>query len=112
MSMGGPASIDSPYVEVALPVPLRKLFTYDVPIGGGDIGHPTSITVSEPLSSLDVLVLGLDESGETLWSRRYGDGGFDRGVGLRAASLCGALVALWNASTGGVGVASITEACP
>ncbi|MFZ1863728.1 MAG: primosomal protein N' [Polyangiales bacterium] len=32
MSVGGPGSIDSPYVEVALPVPLRKLFTYDVPI--------------------------------------------------------------------------------
>ncbi|MBW1831433.1 MAG: DEAD/DEAH box helicase family protein, partial [Deltaproteobacteria bacterium] len=26
-------SIVSPYVEVALPVPLRKVFTYDVPIG-------------------------------------------------------------------------------
>ena len=28
-----PESIVSPYVEVALPVPLRKVFTYDVPSG-------------------------------------------------------------------------------
>lgn len=33
MSARGSESIVSPYVEVALPVPLRKVFTYDVPIG-------------------------------------------------------------------------------
>ena len=31
MSTNAPESIESPYVEVALPVPLRKVFTYDVP---------------------------------------------------------------------------------
>jgi primosomal protein N' (replication factor Y) len=59
MSEGVAESIVSPYVEVALPVPLRKVFTYEVPSGlTGALRPGSRVAVSFSRRKLAGFVLG------------------------------------------------------
>jgi primosomal protein N' (replication factor Y) len=59
MSESVPESIRSPYVEVALPVPLRKVFTYDVPNGlHGALHRGSRVAVSFSRRKLAGFVVG------------------------------------------------------
>jgi len=59
MSGSASESIISPYVEVALPVPLRKLFTYDVPSGlRGSLQRGSRVAVSFSRRKLAGFVVG------------------------------------------------------
>ncbi len=59
MSDAVPESIRSPYVEVALPVPLRKVFTYDVPsVLHGALHHGSRVAVSFSRRKLAGFVVG------------------------------------------------------
>ena len=103
--------VDTSYVVLASIHHIAGTVTYDIPTGAGGISGPSDTSVSEEVSTLDALVLGIDSAGEITWGRRHGDGGFDLGVGLRASTPCDALVSVWNSSRGGIGIGVIRDAC-